>query len=89
MVSKVKVGISALKTREAFNELFFCFGALFFLYFFLSEIGKRRVKATAVTRIVEQPTFNTQLTSLGSALKSQLVGSLQSSWGRVHRKASV
>ena len=43
------------------------------------------MKAVAVTRIAELPTFNVQLTGLGSALKSQFVGSLQSSWGRIHR----
>lgn len=43
------------------------------------------MKAIAATRIVDLPSFNMQLTGLGSALKSQLVGNLQSSWGRIHR----
>lgn len=37
----------------------------------------------------ELPTFSIQLTGLRSTLKQQLVGSVQSSWGRIHKSASV
>lgn len=60
--------------------------AFSFAVFLLSEIRKMRAKAAAVTDCGAACFSHT---ALASALKSQLVGSFQSFWGRIHRGVSA